>query len=131
MTDALQSKGVVPAASDAWLHDHHQHLVERLIERFPGRIKSAAHWLRRPSSRWLRIPAGVLLIAGSALAILPLFGIWMLPLGLLLLAEDITALKRLRNRVLDFMHRRWPHWFSTGRTSLTSDGAPPVAPIIS
>jgi hypothetical protein len=54
----------------------------------------------------------------------------MLPLGLLLLAEDIPALRRLRNRVLDATHRRWPHWFSNASSARTGDAAPsaPVSP---
>jgi hypothetical protein len=107
-----ESNAAKPALPVGPPHDHHQQLVERLIGRLPDRVGSAARWLRRPSARWLRIPAGVLLIAGSFLAILPVFGLWMLPLGLLLLAEDIPALKRARNRVLDYAHKRWPHWFS-------------------
>jgi hypothetical protein len=42
----------------------------------------------------VRIPAGLLLIAGGVFAILPLLGLWMLPLGLVLLAEDIPPLRR-------------------------------------
>src|SRR5689334_19651484 len=68
--------------------------LERLIDRLPRRVQSAVRWLRRPSSRWVRIPAGVLLIGGSMLSMLPLFGLWMLPLGLVLLAEDIAPLRR-------------------------------------
>jgi hypothetical protein len=52
----------------------------------------------------------MLLIAGSFLSILPVFGLWMLPLGLVLLAEDIPPLRRARDRVLDWIARRRPHW---------------------
>jgi hypothetical protein len=84
--------------------------VERLIDRLPARLRSTVRWLRRPSSRWLRIPAGVLLILGSLLSILPVFGLWMLPLGLTLLAEDVPPLRRARERILDWIERRRPHW---------------------
>ena len=72
---------------------HHERRIERLIDRLPGRPRMMIHWLRRPSLRWVRVVAGVLFIAGSFLSILPIFGIWMLPLGLILLAEDIPAAK--------------------------------------
>jgi hypothetical protein len=52
----------------------------------------------------------VLLIGGGLLSILPGFGLWMLPLGLLLLAEDIPPLRRGRDRALDWIERRRPHW---------------------
>jgi hypothetical protein len=84
--------------------------LEQLIDRLPRRLRSVVRWLRRPSSRWVRIPAGLLLIGGSFLSILPVFGLWMLPLGLVLLAEDVTPLRRARDRVLDWIARRRPHW---------------------
>src|SRR5690242_12721595 len=84
--------------------------VDRLLDRLPNRIRSGARWLRRPSSRWLRIPVGLLLIGGSLLSILPLFGLWMLPLGLILLSEDVGPLRRARERILDGIERRRPHW---------------------
>jgi hypothetical protein len=82
--------------------------LARLIARLPLRLQSAVGWLRRPSSRWARIPAGVLLIFGGLLSILPILGVWMLPLGLALLADDAPPLRRARGRVLDWIERRWP-----------------------
>jgi hypothetical protein len=90
----------------------HEHRIERLIGRLPNALQPAIRWLRRPSSRWVRIPAGVLLIGGGILSILPLLGIWMLPLGLMLLAEDLPPLRRVRDRVLDWIARHRPHWFA-------------------
>ena len=52
----------------------------------------------------------VLLIAGGVLSILPLLGVWMLPLGLALLAEDVPALRSSRAKVLDWIERKKPHW---------------------
>jgi hypothetical protein len=80
--------------------------LERLISRLPKSLQSAVRWLRRPSSRWVRIAAGILLIGGSLLSILPVFGLWMLPLGLILLAEDVPPLRRARDRILDWIERR-------------------------
>ncbi|MGA8900186.1 hypothetical protein [Bradyrhizobium sp.] len=62
--------------------------------------------MRKPSSRWVRIPAGALLIGGSILA---LFGVWMLPPGLMLLAEDVPPLARAITCVLDRIERHRPH----------------------
>jgi tellurite resistance protein len=84
--------------------------VQGLIGRLPPPLQQKVRWLRRPSSRWVRVPVGFLLIAGGFLSILPLFGIWMLPLGLILLAEDIAALQRNRDRLLDWIEHRYPHW---------------------
>ena len=93
-----------------------EHRIERLIERLPQAMRTPTRWLRRPSSRWVRIPAGVLLLCGSALSVLPFFGIWMLPLGLMLLAEDVPPLRRLRGRALDWIAHRRPHWLADARS---------------
>lgn len=84
--------------------------VNRLIDLLPLRLQRAVRWLRRPGVRWLRLPAGLLLIVGGLLSILPLLGIWMLPLGLLLLAEDVPMMQRARDGLLDWIEHRWPHW---------------------
>jgi len=102
--------GIRPAREGAAAH--HDDRVDRLLNRLPQRWRSALHWLRQPSTRWARIPAGVLLIVGGFLFILPLFGLWMIPLGLILLAEDIPPLHRLRDRTLQWIERRRPNWFT-------------------
>ena len=81
-----------------------------LIARLPTRLQRTIRWLRRPSVRWVRIPAGLLLILGSVFSILPILGLWMLPLGLVLLAEDVKPLRRGMDRVLAWIERRRPHW---------------------
>ncbi len=87
--------------------------LDRLIARVPSRHAQATiRWMRRPTSRWARIPAGVLLICGGLLSILPILGLWMLPLGLMLLAEDFPPIKRATDRGLDWIQRHRPHWFA-------------------
>ena len=54
------------------------------------------------------------MLLGGCLAILPVLGLWMLPLGLVLLAEDVPALRRLTDRCLDWIEHRRPHWFHHG-----------------
>ncbi len=89
----------------------HDDRLEHLTDRLPVRWGAAVRWLRQPSTRWARIPAGFLFIFGGCLFILPILGIWMIPLGLLLLAEDMPPLRRLRDRTLDWTAHRRPHWF--------------------
>ncbi len=48
----------------------------------------------RPESRGARIPAGALLILGGFLSIMPILGLWMLPPGLIRLAEDLSIVWR-------------------------------------
>jgi hypothetical protein len=87
--------------------------LEKLIDRLPHRLQQTLRSLRQPSRRGLRIGAGLLLIVGGLLAVLPVLGIWMLPLGLALLAEDVPVLKSLRSRVLDWVERRRPGWLQS------------------
>ncbi|MGE0258349.1 MAG: hypothetical protein AB7H71_09055 [Alphaproteobacteria bacterium] len=86
--------------------------LERLIRRLPERRQGSIRWLRSPAARWVRVPLGLLFVFGSFLFILPIFGLWMLPVGLLLLAEDVSALRRPRGWVLDRIEYYRPHWFS-------------------
>jgi hypothetical protein len=84
--------------------------LDALVGRLPPRIGGAATYLLQPSNRWVRLPAGALLVVGGVLSFLPVLGIWMLPLGLALLAEDVPGLRAQRSKVLDWIERRKPHW---------------------
>jgi hypothetical protein len=88
------------------------HRLERLIDRLPRFLRSRVRWLRQPSLIWLRIPAGILLIAGGLPSFLPILGLWMLPLGAVLLSDDLSSLRSWRTRLLDWMERRYPRWFA-------------------
>jgi hypothetical protein len=55
----------------------------------------------------------VALIGGGMLAFLPVLGVWMIPLGLALLAEDVPALRSSRAKVLDWIERHRPHWLNS------------------
>lgn len=97
--------------------DARERRLELLIRRLPMRLQSAIHWLRKPSSRWARIPGGIVLILGSLLSILPIFGLWMLPLGLVLIADDVKPLRLLTGRVLAWIERKHPHWLGLSPAS--------------
>ena len=62
-----------------------------------GRMAPASRRIIDPllhgSLRRFRLPFAGLLILGSFLSILPVFGLWMLPLGLMLLALDVPPLQ--------------------------------------
>ena len=88
--------------------------LEALIDRLPNRLRAAVRAVRQPSGRWLRIPAGLLLTAGGILGFLPILGVWMLPIGLTLLADDVPLLRSWRSRVLDWIERRHPEWLDSG-----------------
>lgn len=81
--------------------------VTHLSGKLPPRGQRAVAWLREPSRRWLRLGASVLLILGGCLSILPVLGLWMLPLGLALLAQDVPALKVPLEVVARWIERAW------------------------
>ena len=88
-----------------------EHRLQQLIERLPPGARPLARWLRSPSARPLRLPAGLLLCVGGVLGALPLLGFWMLPAGVVLVAEDVPPLRRVTGRVLAWLEHKRPHWF--------------------
>ena len=75
--------------------------------RLSPRLARFVGWLRRPSSRLVRIPLAILLILGGIFSFLPVLGLWMLPLGLLLFAQDVPFLQRPMARMLGWIERKW------------------------
>jgi hypothetical protein len=80
---------------------------DRLEKELPESASGFLRWLRDPSSRRVRIPAGILLIVGGVFGVLPVLGLWMVPLGALLLAQDVPFLKRPVGRSLVWLERQW------------------------
>jgi hypothetical protein len=71
------------------------------------RPASVVRWLRRPSSWLVRIPLAVLLVVGGVFSFLPILGLWMLPLGLLLIAQDVPFLQKPLAGMLGWIERKW------------------------
>ncbi len=82
-----------------------------LISKLPHRMAAFIRWARDPKRFWLRVPLGILLFFGGFLAILPVFGMWMTPLGLVLLAQDFGPMRRALYRLINWMAARRPKWF--------------------
>ncbi len=84
--------------------------VDNALARAPDRLRRAVVWLRHPPRRWIRLPAGVLFVVGGIFSILPILGLWMLPLGLALLSEDIPPLKGWLERAALWAEGLWRRW---------------------
>ena len=80
---------------------------EWIADRLPDKGARFMRWLRQPSSRLVRIPLSALLILGGIFSFLPILGLWMLPLGLLLIAQDIPFLQKPLARALGWIERKW------------------------
>lgn len=83
---------------------------DQIEEKAPDKVARGLSKLRRPTMRWVRIPLGVLLVIGGIFSILPVLGLWMLPLGLLLLAIDLPFLRAPVNRAVLWVERKWMIW---------------------
>jgi hypothetical protein len=94
---------------------------EMVHRRVPVSISRFLHWLRQPSSFAVRIIVALLLIAGGIFSFLPVFGLWMLPLGLLLIAQDVPFLQKPTLTALVWMEARWnsltTRWKSSSKSS--------------
>jgi hypothetical protein len=93
----------VSAESKAELDRHFEWIAGKLPERGARFIR----WIHQPSSRLIRIPLSVLLIFGGIFSFLPILGIWMLPLGLLLVAQDVPFLQKPLAQMLGWIERKW------------------------
>lgn len=95
--------GAAPTRSDAI----DERPLDRLLSGLPEQVQRGIAWLRQPSKRLVRLPLSFLLMFGGFLGFLPILGFWMLPLGLLLLAEDVPAIKRPTMRALGAVQDWW------------------------
>jgi hypothetical protein len=82
-------------------------LTYGLRSRLPGRLGRFVEWLTGPHGRPLRIPLGVLFLAGGLLGFLPVLGFWMMPLGILLIAIDVPFVRRWVIRVWPRIREGW------------------------
>ena len=90
----------------------------RLEEVLPATATRWLAWLRSPQGIWLRIPAALLCFAAAAFWFMPVIGIEWLPVGLLLLAEDVPFLRKPVGRLILFLlkqARRLQAWWQARR----------------
>ncbi|MFO1129589.1 MAG: hypothetical protein U1E66_14280 [Rhodospirillales bacterium] len=122
------------AAEDKANYEEH---LRKIQAKMPGRGAAALAWLSRPEVRPLRVSAAVLLMIGGLVGFLPVVGFWMLPLGVLLLAQDVPFLRRFSVWMFNlferwserlsaavrrsWIHRRWQRLFRR------SERKPPAA----
>ena len=85
---------------------------ELIQRRFPA-LSGFVQGMRSNRMMLIRLPMALLLIFGGIFSFLPILGVWMLPLGLMLLAIDVPFLQgpvsvlmiRWRRRIA--VWRRW------------------------
>jgi purine-cytosine permease-like protein len=71
-----------------------------------GRLFIAGRSIPMPRSRVARLCIGSALIVGGILGFLPILGFWMVPLGILILSQDLSFVRRRRRRLEVWWGRR-------------------------
>lgn len=95
----------------------HEHRLRRqfaAIVRGTPATRKPVEWLLHDRKRMIRVPIAFVFLLGGAFSFLPVLGIWMLPVGLMLLAVDVPQLRPRVNaavihgrRRLSLLRRRW------------------------
>jgi hypothetical protein len=80
---------------------------EMIDRRVPARVSQFIKWLRKPSSFAARLVVALLLILGGFFSFLPVLGLWMLPLGLLFIAQDVPFLRKPLVNGLAWVEAKW------------------------
>jgi hypothetical protein len=80
---------------------------DRLEHEVPDRVARLLRWLRQPKVRAVRWTVGVLLIILSLFSFLPIIGIEFLPIGLMLIAQDVPFLRKPVARIMIWLERKW------------------------
>lgn len=90
---------------------------KRRLDRQLAALATRSAMLRRLAAQehgragmFIRVPLGIFLVAGGFLAILPFFGLWMIPLGLLVLAIDLPPLRPFVSAFIIRLRRKWMLW---------------------
>lgn len=81
---------------------------DALEQEVPDKVARAIGWLRDPKGKWVRIPLGlVLIVANLAGPIVPFLGIEFVPLGLLLIAQDVPPLRKPVAKATLWLEHQW------------------------
>lgn len=78
-----------------------------LERELPERVARILQGLRQPDARSVRIPVRAVCVIGGVFSFLPILGVWMLPLGLLLIAYDVPVLRQPVGRFTIWGVQKW------------------------
>ncbi|EUB98129.1 4-alpha-glucanotransferase [Rhizobium sp. CF080] len=92
--DASQRRGGVKETTDKTDAQKLDAIVEKYADKIPRPLGRFIRWMRKPELRWLRLIVGILFVIFGFVGFLPILGFWMVPLGLIILAQDSKWLQR-------------------------------------
>jgi 4-alpha-glucanotransferase len=82
-------------------------IVEKYAVKIPRPLGRFIRWMRKPELRWLRLIAGILFIICGFVGFLPILGFWMVPLGLIILAQDSKWLQRPTLKAINWLETKF------------------------
>lgn len=71
--------------------------------------------VRQPALIWVRIPIALVLILAGFVGFLPVLGFWMLPLGVILVAQDVPFIRPPLARLIAWIETKWSTKWSARR----------------
>lgn len=82
-------------------------IVEKYADKIPRPLGRFIRWMRKPDLRWLRLVVGALFVLFGFVGFLPILGFWMVPLGLIILAQDSKWLQRPTLKAITWLERKF------------------------
>lgn len=81
---------------------------EKLEQHAPDRVARAIRWIRNSRGRAVRLPLGIVLVVAGLLGpVVPLLGVQLIPVGLLLIAQDVPPLREPVAEMTLWQVRQW------------------------
>jgi hypothetical protein len=100
-----------PPAREAKMSDEGREKLDQaydeLEHELPDRVSHAIDWLRNPDSRWIRLLLGLVLIVAGFFGFLPILGFELIPIGLLLIAQDVPFLRKPIGEFTLWLVHKW------------------------
>jgi hypothetical protein len=84
--------------------------IDEKVAMLPKWACRAIAWVRAPERKWIRLGLGIVSLAAWPFSWLPVLGFWTLPLGLLLISQDIPRLKRACVRAGMWIEKKIQDW---------------------
>lgn len=80
---------------------------DNLEREAPDWLRRRIRWLRDPKARWVRLPLGIALVVGGFFGFLPVLGFEFIPIGLLLIAQDLPFMRKPVAQATLWLERQW------------------------
>lgn len=105
--------------------EDHRTLLERAYTELEAELaapfRRALRAVRAPEMKWVRVATGTALIAGGCMAFLPVLGIELLPIGFLLVAQDVPLLQEPAARLVLWAVGLWRSFKAWCRSRFVRD----------